>query len=282
VSYSIDTLTELRRDYPQRSLCLLLGMDAFLGCRPGIAGARYSSLCHVVVAHRPGWKAPITGPLGEVMVDRGTGSVRDLHSSTAGRIYVRAVTQLEIASTDLRALIMSGRTCAIWCRTRCAISSRSGCYAARNRSSPEAEPTRMTTPARPRRVPRRNSVLEKLVLAALDEMKAVNIKLLDVRELTDIADAMIVASGTSDRHVRAIAQRVVEKAREAGRARSVSRAARWRMGAGGPAGRAAARDVAARARVLCHRAALGAPSAKPRRASSSAPRRRASSRAAAH
>jgi ribosome-associated protein len=59
-------------------------------------------------------------------------------------------------------------------------------------------------------------VLEKLVLAALDEMKAANVKLLDVRELTDIADAMIVASGTSDRHVRAIAQRVLEKAREAG------------------------------------------------------------------
>src|ERR1700685_960798 len=30
VSYSIDTLMELRREYPQRSLCLLLGMDAFL------------------------------------------------------------------------------------------------------------------------------------------------------------------------------------------------------------------------------------------------------------
>jgi ribosome-associated protein len=74
----------------------------------------------------------------------------------------------------------------------------------------------MTTP-RPRRVPRRNSELEKLVLAALDEMKAVNIKLLDVRGLTDIADAMIVASGTSDRHVRAIADRVVEKVRETGR-----------------------------------------------------------------
>jgi len=81
----------------------------------------------------------------------------------------------------------------------------------------EADPTRMTTTARPRRAPRRNSVLEKLVLAALDEMKAVNIKLLDVRGLTDIADAMIVASGTSDRHVRAIADRVIEKARESGR-----------------------------------------------------------------
>jgi ribosome-associated protein len=75
----------------------------------------------------------------------------------------------------------------------------------------------MTTPARPRRAPRRNSVLEKLVLEALDEMKAVNIKLLDVRGLTDVTDAMIVASGNSDRHVRAIAQRVVEKARDSGR-----------------------------------------------------------------
>ncbi len=75
----------------------------------------------------------------------------------------------------------------------------------------------MTTTARPRRIPRRNSTLEKLVLAALDDMKAVNVKLLDVRALTDITDAMIVASGNSDRHVRAIADRVLEKAREAGR-----------------------------------------------------------------
>jgi ribosome-associated protein len=75
----------------------------------------------------------------------------------------------------------------------------------------------MIKTARPRRVPRRNSTLEKLVLAALDDMKAVNVKLLDVRGLTDITDAMIVASGNSDRHVRAIAERVLEKAREAGR-----------------------------------------------------------------
>jgi ribosome-associated protein len=77
--------------------------------------------------------------------------------------------------------------------------------------------SRMTNTARPRRAPRRNSALEKLLLAALDDMKAVNVKLLDVRGLTDITDAMIVASGNSDRHVRAIAERVIEKARESGR-----------------------------------------------------------------
>jgi ribosome-associated protein len=75
----------------------------------------------------------------------------------------------------------------------------------------------MSTPSRPRRKPRRNSALEELVVAALDEMKAVNIRSLDVRGLTDFADAMIVASGNSDRHVRAIAQHVIDRARAAGR-----------------------------------------------------------------
>ena len=109
VSYSVDTLTELRAEYPQRSLCLLLGMDAFLGLPNWHRWRELLDLAHIIVAHRPGWRAPTMGPLGEVMVDRGTGSVRDLHEHRAGRIYVHAVTQLEISSTELRQLISQGR-----------------------------------------------------------------------------------------------------------------------------------------------------------------------------
>jgi nicotinate-nucleotide adenylyltransferase len=109
VSYSVDTLTELRAEYPRRSLCLLLGMDAFLGLPNWHRWRELLGLAHIVVAHRPGWKAPTMGPLGEVMVDHGTGSIRDLHEQPAGRVYVHAVTQLEISSTDLRQLIVAGR-----------------------------------------------------------------------------------------------------------------------------------------------------------------------------
>jgi ribosome-associated protein len=47
-------------------------------------------------------------------------------------------------------------------------------------------------------------------------MKAVNVKVLDVAKLTDITDTMVIATGNSDRHVRSIADRVVEFAKKAG------------------------------------------------------------------
>jgi len=76
----------------------------------------------------------------------------------------------------------------------------------------------MITRTRPRRSPEPEgaSPLQQLLTAALDDMKAVNVKVLDVRGLTDIADTMVIASGNSDRHVRSIAERVVEKAKTAG------------------------------------------------------------------
>jgi ribosome-associated protein len=58
--------------------------------------------------------------------------------------------------------------------------------------------------------------LKNVVIEALSDIKALEVKLLDVRGLTEIADFMVIASGTSDRHVRSAAQRVVEKAKEAG------------------------------------------------------------------
>jgi ribosome-associated protein len=59
--------------------------------------------------------------------------------------------------------------------------------------------------------------LEKQALAALTDMKAVNIKVIDVRGLTDVADTMIIASGNSDRHVRAIADNVITEVKGSGR-----------------------------------------------------------------
>lgn len=58
--------------------------------------------------------------------------------------------------------------------------------------------------------------LSELVVEALESVKGQDITRLDVRELTTVTDYMVVASGTSNRHVKALADAVAEKAREAG------------------------------------------------------------------
>lgn len=58
--------------------------------------------------------------------------------------------------------------------------------------------------------------LRKVVLGALDDMKARDVRELDVRGRSDFADLMVLASGTSSRHVASIADEVVRLAKQAG------------------------------------------------------------------
>lgn len=108
VSYTVDTLESFRAEYPARPLCLLLGMDAFLSLPQWHRWQDLLELSHLVVAHRPGWLAPQTGTLGALLRARRSHGPEDLRGTTAGRVHVEAVTQLEISSTDLRASLRAG------------------------------------------------------------------------------------------------------------------------------------------------------------------------------
>jgi len=59
-------------------------------------------------------------------------------------------------------------------------------------------------------------LLRDLVIKALQDMKGADIHALDVRGLTAITDFMVIASGTSDRHVKSLARNVLDQARSAG------------------------------------------------------------------
>lgn len=58
--------------------------------------------------------------------------------------------------------------------------------------------------------------LQELVLKALDDMKARDVRVLDVRGKSTITELMIVATGTSTRHIRSIAENVAVEAKNAG------------------------------------------------------------------
>ena len=107
-SYSVDTLVSLREEFSGRSLCLITGMDAFLGLPTWHRWDEILDFAHIVVAHRPGWRAPQDGALGALLAQRRTESAADLRARSRGTIYVHAVTQLEIASTEIRSLVAEG------------------------------------------------------------------------------------------------------------------------------------------------------------------------------
>ena len=61
-----------------------------------------------------------------------------------------------------------------------------------------------------------SETLTDLVVSALEEVKGQDIVKLDVSKMTTVTDYMVVASGTSNRHVKALADAVAEKAKAAG------------------------------------------------------------------
>ena len=108
LSYMVDTLASLREEVDDRPLCLLLGLDAFLGLPTWHRWRDIPDLAHVVVARRPGVAQPVDGEAGELLRSRGTTNPADLAKAPAGRVLLRDVTQLEISSSAIRTLVAAG------------------------------------------------------------------------------------------------------------------------------------------------------------------------------
>lgn len=114
--YTVDTLTELRHELgTERSLCLLVGADAFLDLAAWHRWRELFRLAHIVVAHRPGfpvesWQSRMPEPLAREYRARSLGEPLAVHLAPAGGIAVVAMTLLDISATAIRDLIRSGKS----------------------------------------------------------------------------------------------------------------------------------------------------------------------------
>lgn len=110
-SYTVDTLNSFRHEFgEQKSLCLLLGNDAFSGFMQWRNPHEILGLAHLVVMQRPGYRLPEDAALRSLLNRRRTQSVGDLHVKPAGKILFHDVTQLGISSSDLRERAAQGRS----------------------------------------------------------------------------------------------------------------------------------------------------------------------------
>lgn len=120
-SYMVDTLASLQQDFPGESLCLIIGMDAFLGITSWHQWPSLLDLCHIVVMQRPGFDLE-TAMLAEKMsaedyrflAERITDDVSTLTSQAAGKILLKSVPQMDISSTQIRTSLVKGEDVCQW------------------------------------------------------------------------------------------------------------------------------------------------------------------------
>lgn len=108
-SFMVDTLISLREDYPEQSLCLIMGMDAFAGLDQWHQWREILSLCHLVVTQRPGFSWPTSPELEALEVNRVT-DPSALKKADAGGILLQSVSQLDISSSDIRQRFQAGQS----------------------------------------------------------------------------------------------------------------------------------------------------------------------------
>jgi nicotinate-nucleotide adenylyltransferase len=108
-SYTIDTLLEMRDELPNTPLCLLIGIDAFLGFPSWHRFSEILNCAHIIIAHRPQYRLPGTGIIAELIKERLQHEVAYIHENLAGGILLRPITALEISATDIRKQIAMGR-----------------------------------------------------------------------------------------------------------------------------------------------------------------------------
>ena len=105
----VDTLRSIREQASDEPLALVLGMDAFLGLESWREWQAIPELAHLLVMQRPGSHWPETGVLAEQVKKRTTADYTALFAQAAGLICAVQVTQLDISSTQIRALLEAGK-----------------------------------------------------------------------------------------------------------------------------------------------------------------------------
>lgn len=110
VSYMVDTLDSLKKDFPDDALCLILGFDAFARLTSWHRWQALFDYSHIVIATRP--QAGLVG--GEAVTDIGDETLRnfvrdkilhspkELNNASHGKILFMEIPLLEISSTDIR------------------------------------------------------------------------------------------------------------------------------------------------------------------------------------
>lgn len=109
VSYTCDTLREIRAEQGAGCLLFVLGMDAFLGLPQWRAWREIPRLVNLLVVTRPESAPPVAGELAELLRTAGTDDPATLLAAEHGRVLLCEIPRFPVSSTDIRERLRQGR-----------------------------------------------------------------------------------------------------------------------------------------------------------------------------
>ena len=99
-SYTIESLIDIKREYPDTPICLIIGMDSFINLHTWKDYQDFHQYVHLVVIARPNYQVPSTSYSFAL-----TQSVTELHDQTSGLLYFANTELLDISSSDIQGKI---------------------------------------------------------------------------------------------------------------------------------------------------------------------------------
>ena len=197
-SYTVDTVALFRQRYPNANLVVIIGSDSLLNLP---SWHRYSDLLEQVnwvVMHRPGYPLELSDELASRFVD----DVAQFNASSGGALWLFENSDFSISSTQLRAELATQKANDQRSLVKQFIASDVISYI-------RTRHLYKITFMKPEEI-------KQQVIEAVENVKGQDIRVLDIADISNFADYMVVVSGTSDTHVRALAREASDSLRKQG------------------------------------------------------------------
>ena len=201
-SYTIDTVEYFRQRYPNAKLLVIIGSDSLLNLP---SWHRYSELVEQVnwiVMHRPGYSLQLNDQLDNELASRFTDDAAQFNASAGGALWLFENSNFSISSTQLRAELATPNADDQGSLVKQFIASDVISYI-------RARHLYKIKPMKPEEI-------KQKVIEAIEDVKGQDIRVLDIGDISNFADYMVVVSGTSDTHVKALAREASDSLRKQG------------------------------------------------------------------
>jgi len=109
-SYMAETLQSIRDEVGEQSLCLIVGVDAFMEFDTWHRWEGIIDLAHIIVIHRPDYQMQWRTPIAELLKPRLVDNPAKLTEQPAGFVLMHSAALLTISATQIRTLIRDGKS----------------------------------------------------------------------------------------------------------------------------------------------------------------------------